>query len=197
MKRSLVAALAIGLLGTMLSGCAAGKATSPVAVAPAISGTMLPPLAQPPAEAEPAVELGHYAPDFTLSTLDGDTISLSDLRGKVVLLNFWASWCAPCREEMPLLQAAHNAYSDGDLIVLGVNMGEETRRVVAFASDLALTFPVFPDEETSVGTLYRVRGAPTTYFIDREGIVRQRYVGPLTTGMLGTILSGERAYPTP
>jgi thiol-disulfide isomerase/thioredoxin len=119
------------------------------------------------------------------------------LRGKTVLLNFWASWCQPCREEMPLLQATYEAYAGDDLIVLAVNMGEQAVRVTGFVSDLAVTFPVLPDEETTVGTLYRVRGAPTTYFIDRDGVIRQRYVGPLSAGTLGAILSGEMAYPTP
>jgi len=185
----------VALSAALWSGCSSDRALLPYVVAPQIDGPLLPSLAEPPAEPQPAVELGRYAPDFTLTDLNGETVRLSDWRGKTVLLNFWASWCAPCRQEMPLLQATYTAYADDGLVVLAVNMGEEKRRVEGFAADLAVTFPVLADEETTVGTLYRVRGAPTTYFIDRDGVVRQRYVGPLTSDMLAAILRGERAYP--
>jgi thiol-disulfide isomerase/thioredoxin len=187
--------MAIVLVGALLSGCSEEKPVSPHAVAPAISGQLLPSLPALPEDTEPSVELGRYAPDFTLTSLNGEAVTLSELRGKTVVLNFWASWCAPCRQEMPLLQATYEAYGGDGLEVLAVNMGEEGNRVEGFAEDMAVAFPVFADEQTSVGTLYRIRGAPTTYFVDRDGIVRQRYVGQLTTGMLGSILRGERAYP--
>ncbi|MDH7486022.1 MAG: TlpA disulfide reductase family protein [Anaerolineae bacterium] len=190
----LPAILLIVLAVPLLSGCGSDQVALP-AVAPEIAGPLLPSLAEPPAEPRPAVELGRYAPDFTLTDLNGEAVSLSDWRGQVVLLNFWASWCAPCRQEMPLLQATYSAYADDGLVVLAVNMGEEKRRVENFAADLALTFPVLTDEEITAGTLYRVRGAPTTYFIDRDGVIRQRYVGPLSAEMLASILSGKRAFP--
>jgi len=189
-----VAWAAVVVLATVLSGCGSGRAASP-AVAPEIEGTLLPSLAQPPAETKPAVELGRYAPDFTLPDMNGETVTLSDWRGRVVLLNFWASWCAPCRQEMPLLQATYETYRDAGVMVLAVNLREERRRVAAFVEDLKLDFPVLLDEKADVGTLYRVRGAPTTYFIDRDGVIRQRYVGPLTSEVLTWILSGEGAYP--
>jgi cytochrome c biogenesis protein CcmG/thiol:disulfide interchange protein DsbE len=180
-----------------LGGCAAEGASTTRPAPPLISGSLLPSLAQLPSEQEPAVALGRFAPDFALPDFGGQSISLSQWRGQIVLLNFWASWCQPCREEMPLLQATYEAYAQDGLMVLGVNMGERARRVVGFAEDLGLTFPTLVDEDTDVGTLYRVRGAPTTYFIDREGVIRQRYVGPLTPKALGAILSGADAYPTP
>ncbi len=185
----------VALSAALLSGCGSDQAPALHAVAPEIGGALLPSLTEPLAQTQPAVEPGRYAPDFALTDLNGETVRLSDWRGQVVLLNFWASWCVPCRQEMPLLQATHEAYAGDGLVVLAVNMGEERRRVEGFAADLAVTFPVLADEETTVGTLYRVRGAPTTYFIDREGVIRQRYVGPLTSGMLAAILRGERAYP--
>ena len=185
----------VALSAALLSGCGSDRAPALHAVAPEIGGALLPSLTEPLAQTQPAVEPGRYAPDFALTDLNGETVRLSDWRGQVVLLNFWASWCVPCRQEMPLLQATHEAYAGDGLVVLAVNMGEERRRVEGFAADLAVTFPVLADEETTVGTLYRVRGAPTTYFIDREGVIRQRCVGPLTSGMLAAILRGERAYP--
>jgi thiol-disulfide isomerase/thioredoxin len=195
MKRVFVAGMALALLVAVLSGCSAEKPAAPHAVAPLIRGQLLPSLPALPAQEEASVELGSYAPDFTLISLDGETVTLSELRGSTVVLNFWASWCAPCRYEMPLLQATYEAYGADGLVVLAVNLGEERRRVEGFAEDMLATFPVFGDEETRVGTLYRVRGVPTTYFIDRDGVVRQRYVGELTAGILGSILRGEMAYP--
>lgn len=195
MKWGVVAWLAVALAAMMLCGCEGVEKVAPHVVAPEIDGPLLPSLAEPPVEPRPAVELGRYAPDFTLTDLNGEAVSLSDWRGQVVLLNFWASWCAPCRQEMPLLQATYTAYADDGLVVLAVNMGEEKRRVENFAVDLALTFPVLADEEITVGTLYRVRGVPTTFFIDRDGVIRQRYVGPLSADVLASILSGERAFP--
>jgi thiol-disulfide isomerase/thioredoxin len=195
MKRVHIAAMAILLAAALMSGCSSQQPESPHAVAPVVGGPLLPSVPSLPERVEPSVELGRYAPDFSLTSLSGDTVTLSDLRGKTVVLNFWASWCAPCRQEMPLLQATYEAYGGDGLVVLAVNMGEEGRRVRGFAEDMAVTFPVFADEKTSVGTLYRVRGAPTTYFVDRDGVVRQRFVGQLTAGMLGAILRGEQAYP--
>ena len=195
MTRFLTSFMAMAMAVVVLAGCSTAGPVSPHAVAPQISGKLLPSLPASPAEMEPVVELGRYAPDFTLTSLAGDSVTLSDLRGKTVILNFWASWCAPCRREMPLLEATYEAYAGDDLVVLAVNLGEEQRRVEGFAEDMAVTFPVFSDEATSVGTLYRVRGVPTTYFVDRDGVLRQRFVGELTSGMLGAILRGERAYP--
>lgn len=196
-RESLLVAVGLCVAALLLVGCAAQDASGARPAAPVISGSLLPSMAQSPEEQEPAVALGRYAPDFELPDLTGQQVSLSQWRGQTLLVNFWASWCEPCREEMPLLQATYEAYGDDGLMVLGVNMGEEARRVAGFAEDLGLTFPTLVDEKTDVGTLYRVRGAPTTYFIDREGVIRQRYVGPLSTEALETILSGSDAYPNP
>jgi len=197
MKRSLIIAAGLFAAVFLLVGCGTGQPAITRPAAPVIGGSLLPAMVQLPPENEPAVALGRYAPDFALSDLGGQSISLSQWRGQIVLVNFWASWCQPCREEMPLLQATYEAYAQDGLMVMGVNMGERAQRVAGFAEDLGLTFPILVDETTTVGTLYRVRGAPTTYFIDREGVIRQRYVGPLTSGALGAILSGADAYPNP
>jgi len=177
------------------SGCGAGASIRESVPAPRLSAPFLPVLDSAPEESEPKVALGSYAPDFALSNLQGESVTLSEYRGQTVLLNFWASWCAPCREEIPLLEATYETYGQSGLVVLSVNMGEDERRVGAFVEDLDISFPVFVDEDTVIGAQYRVRGAPTTYFIDGDGIIRQRYVGALSAGALVDIMSGRDAYP--
>ena len=125
MKRVATAWVVVALAVVVLCGCGGGEKAAPHAVAPEIEGPLLPSLAGVPAETESAVELGRYAPDFTLPDMNGKSATLSDWRGKPVLLNFWASWCAPCRQEMPLLQATHEAYADDGLVVLSINMHEK------------------------------------------------------------------------
>ncbi len=127
---------------------------------------------------------GHPAPDFTLQTLDGEALSLSDLRGKAVVLNFWATWCPPCQAEMPELQAAHEAYSRGGLVVLGVNQAENRATVQAFLDERQLTFPVVLDSQYEVSQLYQVNSLPTTFFIDRDGVIREIVIGQMNAALL-------------
>jgi thiol-disulfide isomerase/thioredoxin len=118
------------------------------------------------------------APDFTLPTLSGAPIRLAELRGKVVLLNFWATWCVPCRTEMPSLDALYQQYQDRGLAVLAVNVDTlSTAGVEAFMQEVAVTFPIVLDPAWSVARAYRVLGLPTTYLIDRGGNVVIREVG--------------------
>ena len=124
-------------------------------------------------------EVGQKAPDFKLITSDGETVQLSDFKGKRVLLNFWASWCPPCREEMPDLE---RFYQDKDAVVLAVNltnMEMNKKTVNEFIETYGLTFPVLMDEEGQVSRLYRISPIPTTYMIDTKGIIGQRVYGPL------------------
>jgi thiol-disulfide isomerase/thioredoxin len=124
-----------------------------------------------------AVQLDQLAPDFTLTDLEGKTVRLSDFQGKPVIINFWATWCAPCRLEMPALEAIYQKYKDKGLIVLGVNTGERVRdqglteRVKTHAQQLGINFPVLLDTTDSVANLYRLRAYPTSYFIDSSGKV--------------------------
>ncbi|MGH2602029.1 MAG: TlpA family protein disulfide reductase, partial [Dehalococcoidia bacterium] len=127
---------------------------------------------------------GSPAPDFVLSTLDGREVRLSDYRGNVVLLNFWATWCGPCREEMPLFEAAQQEYSDRGLVVLAVNVGEGSSTVRPFVERLALTYDIALDGNSSIARRYRARSFPTTYFIDRDGTVEGRRVGAYTRQIL-------------
>ncbi len=131
-----------------------------------------------------AVELGPRvdlrAPDFTLAALEGDPITLADLQGKALVLNFWATWCQPCRTEMPALERVWNDYREQDLIILAVSLQESSQRVSAFIQEIGLTLPVLLDDTGQVFQSYQVQLYPTTFFIDREGIIRDLiYGGPM------------------
>ena len=122
---------------------------------------------------------GFAAPDFTLDTLDSSQLSLSELRGHPVVLNLWASWCLPCRSEMPAIEEAYQRYEDAGLIVVGLNMTSQDSEsdARAFAQELGLTFPIVLDRDGSVQSRYQLLGLPSTYFIDRKGIIRSVVVG--------------------
>jgi len=137
----------------------------------------------------PMPEVGRRAPDFTLPTLDGEELTLSSLAGRPVLINFWASWCPPCREEMPYLQAA--ALANRELVVLAVDATHTERnvaQVAAFVEEFGLTFPVALDRDGAVNELYLVRALPTSYFVDRSGVIRAKYLGALTPAALQEFL---------
>jgi peroxiredoxin len=142
------------------------------------------PAADAPAVAlTPAAVVDIPAPDFTLQTVDGETIRLADLRGKVVALNFWATWCAPCRLEMPALQDQADAFPDR-LAVLGVNFDENAEAVAAFRQEVDVDFPLLLDPGADVQRLYRVLGYPTTFFIDEQGTIRFQHVGLMSEEQL-------------
>lgn len=121
-------------------------------------------------------EAGSVAPAFTLSAPGGEHTNLTDYRGRVVLLNFWATWCAPCREEMPSMQKLWEAYRDRGLVVLAVAVGEDAKPVTRFAEKLGLDYPVLLDRKEDVRDSYGVVGLPVSYFIDREGNIAGRVV---------------------
>jgi peroxiredoxin len=146
---------------------------------------------------ETAPHQGFLAPEMDLATLDGERVRLSDLRGKPVLINFWASWCGPCRAEMPHFQAAFEDHAGDGLVVLGVNQIESASPVASFVQELDLTFPILMDSDGDVSAAYQVRGLPTSFFVDADGIIRDLFIGPMTPGFieskLETILSGATA----
>lgn len=117
------------------------------------------------------------APDFELADLDGSPHRLSDYRGKVVVLNFWATWCPPCRYEMPSMQRAWEQVRDEDIVFLGVNVGEDADTVFLFLADYPVDFPLLFDREAKVIEAYPVTGLPTTYIIDPAGRITHRAVG--------------------
>ena len=121
------------------------------------------------------------APDFRLLAIDGSTVSLGDLRGQVVLLNFWATWCPPCKAEMPDLDALYREHkSQRNFVVLGVDAEESQAQVGAFASSHDVTFPLLLDSDGKVTDgLYVVRSLPTSMIIDRDGRIRDVWIGPL------------------
>jgi peroxiredoxin len=135
-----------------------------------------------PASAPRAPAAGPPAPDFRLRAFDGQSISLSDFAGRVVVLNFWASWCAPCKEEMPTLESVWREFRGRGVVVLGVNVLDERRKAEAFLHAFGITYPnVFdPGQERMIA--YQVTGLPTTVFIDRQRRIRARvaggYLGP-------------------
>ena len=136
-------------------------------------------------EPEPAV--GHPAPDFALETLDGQAFVLSEITGPLatsasggmpVVLNFWATWCGPCQRELPALQGAAERY-DGDVLIVGVDQGETADVVQPMVDDLGLTFAIPMDRDGAVGQRYNVRGMPTTYFIDADGVIQEIWAGEM------------------
>ncbi len=139
---------------------------------------------QSAAKSEPAVSAASrsVAPDFTLHTADGQKVRLQDLRGKVVLLNFWATWCPPCKAEMPDLDALHREYGASQgFTVLGVNMEESAEVVAAFAQERRISFPLLLDTDGQVsGKLFVVRSLPTSMIIDREGYIRDVWTGQIS-----------------
>jgi len=117
--------------------------------------------AAPPTQTIPA--------DFSLPSLDGDTISLADMQGQVVVLNFWASWCFPCAAEMPEIESFYTAHKDEGILVVGINVGETEDTARAFVDRTGVTFPIALDESTDVATSYGMRGLPMTFVIDKAG----------------------------
>lgn len=121
---------------------------------------------------------GFRAPEFVLLNLEGEEVSLSDSSGQLVLINFWATWCPPCREELPAIQATYQ--NSDDLVVLGVNFQEGLTNVKSFVEQEGLTFPVLLDEEGRLALLYRVRSLPTSFFLNPDGIITTVHIGPMT-----------------
>lgn len=157
-------------------------------------------LAAEPKPALSAVAGKPPAQDFTLRDLDGKTYRLADLRGKVVLLNFWASWCPPCRRELPSLERLWQKLKDRDFLALAVNVGEDGDTVFAFTGQLDTppSFPILLDKDSAVLDAWPVKGLPTTFIIDRDGRVVFRAIGgrefdhPALTGEIEKLLSKRR-----
>lgn len=132
---------------------------------------------------EPVVErgvvrVGDEAPNFQLRDLAGNTVSLSQLRGKVVLLNFWATWCGPCRIEMPAMEQLYRSYSRKDFEILAVSTDAQGAAVTRpFQQEMGFTFPIVHDADYRVGLMYGARSLPMTFMVDRNGIVRQKVPG--------------------
>jgi len=166
------AALAIITVGLLLKGL--------LTPAPASNAT---PGATPGATA-PVV--GHYAPDITLRDLSNNPVKLSSLKGKVVALNFWYAACEPCKFEMPALEHTYQQYQAQGFVVLGVDTVDDPATADTFVHTLGVTYPIVRDVDLRATTLYRITDTPSTFFIDRDGVVRYRVVGTLDAATLHT-----------
>ena len=130
--------------------------------------------------ASPALAPASAAPDFTLHAMDGPNLHLKDQRGRVVMVNFWATWCGPCRQEMPQLNRLFEKYRASGFVLLGVNVDDDTSKAREVAAKLGVTFPVLLDTDKTVSKLYDLTTMPSTVIIDRDGKVRYVHRGYLT-----------------
>ncbi len=140
----------------------------------------------------PSPRVGFAAPDFTLETLEGDLVTLSDLRGKAVVVNLWASWCPPCRAEMPALQAAYEADHARGLEILAVNMTYQDREQDAqtFVQDFGLTFTIPLDRDGTVARQYLLRALPSTFFVGPDGVIQKVVIGgPMSEATIRSTIS--------
>ena len=137
----------------------------------------------------PAPQQGFLAPDFELKTPTGESIKLSDLRGQAVLINLWATWCPPCREEMQTIEKVYQEYRDKGFTVLAVNMTyqDDPFAVTPFVNEQKLTFPILLDETGEMANAYQLRSLPSSYFIRRDGIINEVVIGgPMSEALLRT-----------
>lgn len=127
------------------------------------------------------VAVGEPAPSYATTKLDGSPVALSDLRGDVVLLNIWATWCKPCREEIPALESLHNSYAARGLHVVGVSIDlhSDTMAIAGFARELGASYTLWHDPDDRVSSRFLAIGVPATFLVDRDGVLRWRHVGPV------------------
>ena len=141
----------------------------------------------------PAPRKGFLAPDFALKQPDGSTVTLSQFRGQAVMVNLWATWCAPCRAEMPIIEEMYQAYRDQGFTVLAVNATrqDEPLAIVPFVNEFGLSFPILLDETGEVADLYELRSLPTSFFIDRSGVIAEVVIGgPMSEALLRSRIEG-------
>ena len=151
--------------------------------------------------------VGKVAPDFDLPDLEDNYVRLSDFRGKVVFLNFWATWCKPCREEMPSMEVLYRNFKQDGLVVLAVSIDRVTTKqeIPPFVKSLNLTFPVLIDSWGQTDKRYKLMGVPETYIIDQQGILREKVIGPrdwtrldnleMVTALLKSAVQSAQALP--
>ncbi len=170
MKQPILIALAVGALLLALSACS-GLSLGALNSTAGASGRPT------------TAKIGDLAPEIDLKSMTGDQITLSKLQGRPVLVNFWATWCGPCREEFPALVRAYKKYQDQGLVILGANVQDDNSDdgVRTFMRNSLVNFPIVRDTGDSLSRMYRINGLPTSVFVDRKGIVRDIVVGgPMT-----------------
>ena len=137
----------------------------------------------------PAPQAGFLAPDFTLQTEAGETYTLSDLKGQAVLVNMWATWCPPCKAEMPAIEKMYNEYKDQGFTVLAVNntFQDDPFNISPFAENYGLTFPILLDQTGEVSRNYQIHSLPSSFFVNRHGIITEVIIGgPMSEALLRT-----------
>jgi peroxiredoxin len=180
------APLILGLVGVLV-----GVGLAVLILSSAAQPANLPTL---PATGRSALRVDAPAPDFTLSTFDGQTVSLSALRGKRVLLNFWASWCPPCLEETPALIAAYDQLrqSDPDIEFIGIGTNDDPDNLRKFVENNRIPYLIVDDSDSKVSDVYGVLGMPTTVFVDSSGVIRQVWNGAIRQSQVVEIMRGLR-----
>ena len=123
--------------------------------------------------------VGSPAPDFTLTDTKGKTWQLAELRGKVVFVNFWATWCPPCREELPAMQKVHGFMPEDRFVMLTILSNDEPAFAEALAAKIGATFPILTDPQNTAAQAYGITGVPETFIIDKQGILREKFIGAL------------------
>ncbi len=158
---------------------------------PGVTGSVTPGIPSTEHVPQVGVEQGDAAPNFTVRALDGRRVSLSDYRGKLVMLNFWSINCAGCQAEIPGMQTvyAEQQRAHKDFVILGVNLADNATDVAQFVHQRGLTYPIALDRTIAIASLYALRGTPTSYFIDRHGIIHSRVEGPVDETTLQHIIS--------
>lgn len=141
-----------------------------------------PPITSTPAAAAP--ELGHYAPDVAVTDLAGHAVKVSHWRGQIVVLNFWYVACQPCTLEMPALEREFLAEQANGMVVVGVNTADDAGTINDFLHQLGITYPVVRDSELRASTAYKITDTPTTFILDRQGVIRYKVVGPIDRSVL-------------
>lgn len=135
------------------------------------------------------ISQGARARDFRLESLDGSKVSLSDYEGKVVVVNLWATWCPPCRAEIPDLEAAYQDHKDKGLVILGVNIEEPAETVAPFVEEFEMTYPILLDSNGELMKTYRAQGLPMSFIVDADGIIQVRHMGFLSGEQLSSYLT--------
>jgi thiol-disulfide isomerase/thioredoxin len=163
----------------------------------AVAAIVLVPLFVAPGSrpAGPAGLVGESMPVFALQNERGESVSLDRYRGKVVVVNLWASWCPPCRAEMPDLQRLSAAYASRGVTVVGINEGESSQRATEFAKSLGIGFPIWLDTQQQYGRVLAALGMPTTTIVDRNGSVANAFDGPLTYDEMQKAVAGPLGRP--
>lgn len=131
-----------------------------------------------PVDKMPGLGIGLQAPDFELETLEGKTVKLSELQGKKVMLNFWATWCPPCKAEMPFMEKFYQEAGD-EIEIIAINI-DTKNDVAGFAKEMGVTFPILLDKDEQVMKTYQILSIPTTYFIDQDGLIQHKFIGAMS-----------------